>query len=57
MSGSREVPVNDRKARITEVVAQLVESGAVLTAVNDHPEMNHYAVAMKDPEGNEFDVV
>ncbi len=36
---------------------RLVEAGATVLRIKDNPDTGFYAAAMKDPEGNEFDVV
>ena len=46
-------PAAIRKERIDAAVQRLSELGATLVATGD-PEF--YAVGMKDPEGNEFDI-
>lgn len=57
ISGGKDVPINERRALIGQAVERFKEAGAHVLRINDHSEMNHYAVAMIDPEGNEFDVV
>ncbi len=57
VSGGSQVPLAERKKLIGQAVEGYAAAGAQLIRVNDLPEMNHYAVAMNDPEGNEFDVV
>jgi hypothetical protein len=36
--------------------SRLVELGATFLRALDADGLDHYAVAMKDPEGNEFDI-
>jgi hypothetical protein len=55
-SGGREVPIETRKERVDAEAARLVELGATLVGVLTEPGVDWYAVAMKDPEGNEFDI-
>lgn len=55
--GGRAAPLDERKRRVHAAAARLVAAGAVLRHVMDNSESNHYAVAMADPEGNEFDIV
>ncbi|MFC8538599.1 VOC family protein [Streptomyces sp. NPDC057249] len=55
--GGRGVPLEVRKQRVDAAVARLVEAGATVAQVREVPEMDFYATAMLDPEGNEFDVV
>ncbi|MGI9666006.1 MAG: VOC family protein [Acidimicrobiia bacterium] len=57
VGGGRSVPLNERKQRVHAEADRLIAVGATLTRVMDNSEMNHYAVAMQDPEGNEFDIV
>lgn len=56
VSGGRAVPIETRKQRVDAEAARLVELGAVLVGALDTAGLDHYAVAMRDPEGNEFDV-
>jgi hypothetical protein len=58
-SGGRELPVETRKQRVDAEAIRLRDLGA--TVLSDLDEeivagMGHYAVAMTDPEGNEFDI-
>ncbi|MFE4057873.1 VOC family protein [Streptomyces sp. NPDC059096] len=55
--GGRDVPLDVRKQRVGAAVDRLVEAGATLLRIKDEPAMAFYAAAMRDPEGNEFDVV
>ncbi|MFF5337761.1 VOC family protein [Streptomyces sp. NPDC013181] len=55
--GGRAVPVAVRRERVDATVARLVEAGATVARIRDEPDMEFYAAAMLDPEGNEFDVV
>jgi len=57
VGGGRDVPLDVRRARVDATVERLVAAGATVLRINDKPEMGHYAAAMQDPEGNEFDVV
>ncbi|MFF7341777.1 VOC family protein [Streptomyces sp. NPDC008163] len=57
VGGGRDVPLDVRKERVDATVARLVGAGATVTEVRDLPGMEFYATAMRDPEGNEFDVV
>jgi len=50
------VPIETRKLRIDAEAARLVELGATITRVISEDGVDHYAVAMQDPEGNEFDI-
>jgi hypothetical protein len=55
-SGGRTVPIETRKQRVDAEVRRLAELGATMVRVWSEQGMDHYAVAMTDPEGNEFDV-
>lgn len=57
-SGGRKVPLEERRRRIDAEVDRLLALGLGATrlrAIEDEG-VDHYAVAMLDPEGNEFDV-
>ena len=54
--GGRTGPIEARKERVDVEVDRLVALGAAKTVVMDQEGIDHYAVGMKDPEGNEFDV-
>jgi hypothetical protein len=55
-SGGRSVPMGIRKQRVDAEAARLAGLGATLIRVLYEEGLDHYAVAMKDPEGNEFDI-
>ncbi|HEV2637032.1 MAG TPA: VOC family protein [Actinocrinis sp.] len=55
-SGGREVPMDIRKQRVDAEAARLVDLGATFLQALYTEGFNHYAVAMLDPEGNEFDI-
>ncbi|MEO6700251.1 MAG: VOC family protein [Jatrophihabitantaceae bacterium] len=55
-SGGRAVPIELRRQRVDAEASRLVELGATLLSVLDTEGLDHYAVAMADPEGNEFDI-
>ncbi len=55
-SGSHETPLATRKDRVENEVARLLDLGAARRETLYEEGDNHYAVAMADPEGNEFDV-
>lgn len=58
VGGRREdTPLETRRARVDAEVRRLVEAGASVVRVMSQSGLDHYAVAMADPEGNEFDVV
>jgi hypothetical protein len=58
VSGGRDVPMATRMERIHAEAERLTELGATMVRVVAHEgeDLDHYAIAMKDPEGNEFDV-
>lgn len=56
VGGGRAVPIETRRQRVDAEAARLTDLGAVLVRVLETEGLDHYAVAMNDPEGNEFDV-
>lgn len=54
--GGRKLALETRRQRVDGEVARLAGLGATLVRVLQEPGLDHYAVAMHDPEGNEFDV-
>jgi hypothetical protein len=56
VSGGRTVPIETRRQRVDAAAERLAGLGAVLVGALDSEGLDHYAVAMKDPEGNEFDI-
>jgi hypothetical protein len=54
--GGRSVPVEVRRARVDAEAQRLVGLGATLVRAQGEPALDRYAVAMTDPEGNEFDI-
>jgi catechol 2,3-dioxygenase-like lactoylglutathione lyase family enzyme len=57
VGGGRSVPIEERKQRVDAEVDRLSAAGATVIARHHSPDVDHYFVAMRDPEGNEFDVV
>jgi len=55
-SGERTDPIGTRKKRVDAEADRLVGLGATITVVMYQEGIDHYAVGMKDPEGNEFDI-
>lgn len=55
-SGSRDLPLTTRKDQVEAEVARLEALGATRLETLFAEGDDHYAVAMSDPEGNEFDV-
>jgi hypothetical protein len=56
VGGGRDVPLEIRAGRVAAEVERLVAAGAGVLRVTDEPGAGQYAVSMRDPEGNEFDV-
>jgi hypothetical protein len=55
-SGGRGVALSTRRERVDAEVQRLTELGATAVRVLQTDGLEHYAVSMTDPEGNEFDV-
>ena len=55
-SGDRSDPMEVRKQRVDAEAQRLTGLGATITVVMQQDGLDHYAVGMKDPEGNEFDI-
>ena len=55
-SGGRTVPIETRRQRVDAEARRLSDLGATMVAILTEDGVDHYAVAMKDPEGNEFDI-
>ena len=55
-SGGRAVPIAIRKQRVDAEARRLAGLGATVVRVLEEEGLDHYGVAMTDPEGNEFDV-
>lgn len=56
VGGARTVPIETRRERVDAEARRLVDLGATLLRSLSEEGLDHYAVAMKDPEGNEFDI-
>ena len=57
VSGGRGFPIEVRKHRVEAEATRLTGLGATRVGVlSDGAGIDHYAVAMTDPEGNEFDI-
>jgi len=56
VSGGRSVPFESRKQRVEAEADRLSRLGATRIGVFFEKGVDHYAVAMLDPEGNEFDI-
>lgn len=57
VGGGRDVALTVRRQRVAAMVERLVKAGAGVVRITDEPGMEHYAVLLQDPEGNEFCVV
>lgn len=55
-SGNRELPLTARKDQVEAEAARLENLGAARLETLYQEGDDHYAVAMADPEGNEFDI-
>jgi uncharacterized glyoxalase superfamily protein PhnB len=51
------VPISERRDRVRAEAERLEALGASVILESDTPEFDHFFIAMRDPEGNEFDVV
>ena len=59
VSGGPDLPIETRKKRVDAEALRLCDLGATLLSdlSQDLEEgVDHYAVALTDPEGNEFDI-
>jgi hypothetical protein len=56
VSGGRSVPFETRKQRVEAEADRLSHLGATRVQALFEKGVDHYAVAMLDPEGNEFDI-
>jgi hypothetical protein len=56
VSGDRSVPLATRTQRVDAEARRLTDLGATFTGALSADGLDHYAVGMKDPEGNEFDI-
>jgi Glyoxalase-like domain len=54
--GGRKVPIETRRQRVDAEARRLVALGATQLAVLFTDGVDHYGIAMLDPEGNEFDI-
>jgi hypothetical protein len=54
VGGSRAEPIETRRERVDAEVARLIPLGATTVHVHDEEGLDHYAVTLQDPEGNEF---
>jgi hypothetical protein len=56
LSSVRGVPLEVRRERVDAEAMRLTDLGATITGALIAEGLDHYAVGMKDPEGNEFDI-
>jgi hypothetical protein len=56
VSGGRAIPIATRRHRVDAEARRLSDLGATMVGALSAEGIDHYAVAMKDPEGNEFDI-
>jgi hypothetical protein len=52
----RSIPLAARRERVDAEARRLADLGATITGPLGDEESDHYAVGMRDPEGNEFDI-
>jgi hypothetical protein len=55
-SGGRALPLATRRQRVDAEAARLAGLGATISGPMGADGVDHYAVGMRDPEGNEFDI-
>jgi hypothetical protein len=56
VSGGRNSPIETRKQRVDAEARRLEALGGTIIGVLQEEGLDHYGVAMQDPEGNEFDI-
>jgi hypothetical protein len=56
VSGGRTVPIATRRQRVDAEARRLTGLGATKLRALEEEGLDHYGVAMTDPEGNEFDI-
>jgi hypothetical protein len=54
--GGRDLPLETRRERVEAEAERLVALGASRVCTIAEEGLDHYAVALLDPEGNEFDI-
>jgi hypothetical protein len=54
VGGGHQVPVEERRRRIRAEAQRLVAAGARLLRELDTEGLDHFAITLLDPEGNEF---
>jgi hypothetical protein len=55
-SGGRSMPLEVRRQRVDAEAQRLAALGATISGPFPDSGLDHYAVGMLDPEGNEFDI-
>jgi hypothetical protein len=55
-SGGRTVPIQTRRQQVDTEASRLAGQGATIARILYQEGLDHYGVAMTDPEGNEFDI-
>lgn len=55
-SGDRSDPIETRRGRVDAEASRLAALGATITGALPNDGLDHYAVGMRDPEGNAFDI-
>ena len=55
-SGGRDTPLETRRELVEAEAARLEALGATRRQANVEEGLDHYGVALTDPEGNEFDI-
>jgi hypothetical protein len=50
------VPIQTRRQQVDVEASRLAALGATITRVLYQEGLDYYGVAMRDPEGNEFDI-
>ena len=55
-SGGRTVPIQTRRQRVDAEASRLASLGATIASILYQEGLDHYGIAMTDPEGNEFDI-
>jgi Glyoxalase-like domain len=52
--GGRTVPLQTRKERVSAAAQRLAQAGATMLRTLEQEGLDHFAIVMQDPEGNEF---
>jgi len=55
-SGGRDTPLETRRVLVEAEAVRLLALGATRRDTNVQEGLDHYAVGLTDPEGNEFDI-